>query len=220
MGLGKFSEFCLNDRASNLNMHLPLKRTSLSCLTNTTQNKALSDSPDPVLALQGVGWLTRKTIGLATVTQHLKQTPTTGEDGKPTTHIEIEQLVTGGLKGSTESRIMDWQYRGHTDWLFGTLQGRSRYTTLKAIAEENAGKAKEEEDIKYLSEGWLPETADGEIVESFVDNDGAKWTGWQIWGFALINNERKLTRRFAIRRKNKAEVVRIQLTYDWIGSLE
>jgi hypothetical protein len=220
MGHCKLSGFRLNSKASKFDMHLPPQRTSLSHLIKTRQNKALSDSPDPVLALQGVGWLTRKAIGLATVTQHLKQSPTTGEDGKPTTHIEIEQLVTGGVKGSTESRILDWQYRGHTDWLFGTLQGRSRYNTLKAIAEENAGKAKEEEDVKYLSEGWLPETADGEIVEGFVDNDGAKWTGWQIWGFAQINNERKLTRRFVIRRKNNAEVVRIQLTYDWAGPLE
>jgi hypothetical protein len=210
----------LNGKTSHLDMHLRRKTTFLVQLTNRTQNKTLSDSPDPVLALQGVGWLTRKAIGVATVTQHLKQTPTTGEDGKPTTHIEIEQLVTGGVKGSTESRTLDWQYRGHTDWLFGTLQGRSRYNTLKAIQEEHAGKPNEEEDVKYLSEGWLPETLDGEIVESFVDNDGAKWTGWQVWGFAQINNERKLTRRFAIRRKNKADVVRIHLTYDWVGSLE
>jgi hypothetical protein len=88
------------------------------------------------------------------------------------------------------------------------------------MQEENAGKSNEEEDIKYLSEGWLPETEEGEIVESFVDNDGAKWTGWQIWGFATINGERRLTRRFAIRRKNGKEVVRIRLTYDWIGELE
>jgi hypothetical protein len=181
----------------------------------------LSDSPDPVLALQGVGWLTRKAIGAATVTQHLKQIPTTGADGQPCTEITIEQFATAGMKGTTEARIMDWQYRGHTDWLFGTLQGRSRYTTMKALVEEAKGKGGiEEEDAKFLAEGWLKETEDGEIVESFVDNDGAKWTGWQIWGFAEINGERRLTRRFCIRRKNKNEVVRIRLTYDWVGALE
>jgi hypothetical protein len=124
------------------------------------------------------------------------------------------------MKGTTEARIMDWQYRGHTDWLFGTLQGRSRYTTMKALVEEAKGKGGiEEEDAKFLAEGWLKETEDGEIVESFVDNDGAKWTGLQIWGFAEINGERRLTRRFCIRRKNKNEVVRIRLTYDWVGVL-
>ncbi|KAH7408443.1 hypothetical protein DE146DRAFT_374965 [Phaeosphaeria sp. MPI-PUGE-AT-0046c] len=183
-------------------------------------NKTLSDSPDPVLALQGVGWLTRKAIGMATVTQHLKQSPTTGEDGQPTTQIDVEQFATAGVKGSTENRTLDWHFRGHSDWLFGTLQGRSRYNTLKAVLEESKDKGTTEEDAKYLVDGWLKETEEGEVVESFVNNDGAKWTGWQIWGFAEINGERKLTRRFAIRRKDKDEVVRIRLTYDWLGDLE
>lgn len=163
--------------------------------------------------------MTRKAIGLASVTQHLKQSPTTGEDGKPTTHINIEQTATGGLKGSSENRTLDWHFRGHTDWLFGTLQGKTRYSTMKALVDESKGQGHVEEDAKFLAEGWLKETEEGDIVESFVDNDGAKWTGWQIWGFAEINGERRFTRRFAIRRKDKNEVVRIRLTYDWAGEL-
>jgi len=163
--------------------------------------------------------LTRKAIGLATVTQHLKQSPTTGEDGQPSTQIDIEQFATGGLKGTTELRTLDWQFRGHTDHLFGTLQGRTRYTTLKALIEESKGQGVTEEDAKFLVEGWLKETEDGEIVESFVDNDASKWTGWQIWGFAEIDGKRRLTRRFAIRKKDKDQVVRVRLTYDWAGEL-
>ena len=183
-------------------------------------NKSLSDSADPVLALQGVGWLTRKAINLATVTQHLTQKPATGADGSPNVEVVIEQFASASVKGTTENRIMDWQYRGHSDWLFGTLQGRSRYTTIAALLEEAKGKDPEEEDAKFLAEGWLAETLDGEIVEGFVDNDGAKWTAWQIWGFAEIGGERRLTRRFAVRRKDKKQVVRIRLTYDWVGELE
>jgi hypothetical protein len=37
------------------------------------QNKTLSDDPDDVLALQGMGWMTRKAISIATVTLHTKQ---------------------------------------------------------------------------------------------------------------------------------------------------
>jgi hypothetical protein len=88
---------------------------------------------------------------------------------------------------------------------------------LKAVLEESKGQGVVEEDAKYLAEGWLKETEEGEIVESFVDNEGAKWTGWQIWGFAEINGERKLTRRFAIRRKDEDQVVRVRLIYDWAG---
>jgi hypothetical protein len=153
------------------------------------------------------------------VTQHLKQYPTTGEDGKPTTQIDIDQTSTGGVKGTSEKRTLDWQYRGHTDWLFGTLQGKTRYNTIQAVVEENKGKGHVEEDAKFLVEGWLKETEDGEVVESFVDNEGNKWTGWQIWGFAEINGERRFTRRIAVRRKDKNEVVRIRLTYDWAGEI-
>lgn len=155
------------------------------------------------------------------MTQLLRQSPTTGEDGQPTTQIVIDQLVTGGLKGSTEKRTLDWHFRVHSDWLFGTLQGRSRYTTLANVLEESKVQGGvTEEDAKYLAEGWLKETEEGDIVESFVDNEDNKWTGWQIWGFAEIGGERKLTRRFAIRRKDRDEVVRVRLVYDYTGEIE
>lgn len=87
------------------------------------------------------------------------------------------------------------------------------------LLEESKGKGVTEEDAKYLAEGWLKETEEGEIVESYVENEKNKWTGWQIWGFAEINGERKLTRRFAIRRTDKDEVVRIRMSYDYLGDL-
>lgn len=177
----------------------------------------MSDAFDPVLALQGVGWLTRKTIGAATVTQSLSQSSVTGEDGQPTTAITIEQTLTGGLKGTTEQRTLDWHYRAHTDWVFGTLQGKTRYNTLAKVTEENKGTGNTEEDSKYLVEGWLKESEEGDIVESFVDNDGNKWTGWQVWGFAEIGGERKFVRRAVIRKKDKNEVVRVRLVYDYAG---
>ncbi|KAF2132833.1 hypothetical protein P153DRAFT_174751 [Dothidotthia symphoricarpi CBS 119687] len=183
-------------------------------------NKSLSDNSDPALSLQGMGWLTRKAIGAAVITQHLNQSSTTGDNGEPCTLIEIDQLLSGGMKGTTERRILDWSFRPNSDRLFGELQGRSRYTTLANIIEESKGKGVTEGDAKYLAEGWLKETEDGEIVESFVDNEKNKWTGWQVWGFAEIKGERKLTRRFAVRKTGKDEVVRIRLVYDYLGSLE
>jgi len=39
----------------------------------------------------------------------------------------------------------------------------------------------------------------------------------QVWGFSEVNGERWLTRRFAIRRKDREEVVRARLVYDWVG---
>ncbi|KZM25625.1 uncharacterized protein EKO05_0001942 [Ascochyta rabiei] len=179
-------------------------------------NKSLSDAFDPVLSLQGIGWLTRKALNAATVTQHLKQH--TAEDGT-STQIDIDQLVSGGLKGSSEKRPLDWQWRGHSDWLFGTLNGRSRYTTLASVLEEAKGKGATEEDAKYLAEGWLKETEEEGVVESFVDNEGNKWTGWQIWGFAEIGGERKFVRRVVVRKTDKNEAQRVRLVYDYAGEL-
>ncbi len=192
--------------------------SSFDSVLTSYQNKTLSDPTDAVLSLQGIGWLTRKAIGAATITQHLTQTEVT-EDGKAVTSINIEQFGTGGLKGSTETRITDWKLRGHSDWLFGTVEGQSRYNTLKAVTEESTGKELIEEDAKFLVEGWLPETQEGEVVESYVDNEGNKWTAWQLWGFAEIDGKRMFTRRFAVRRKNKNEVVKVRLVYDYQGEL-
>jgi hypothetical protein len=219
MGHGKFhaavrSQYSVHSFifVSNINTarHLP----------NASQNKSLSDAFDSVLVLQGIGWLTRKALGAATITQHLSQTPTTGEDNAPTTNIKIDQFITGGLKGTVENRVMDWHYREHTDRLFGTVKGRSRYSTLAKTVEEGKSAGAKEEDMKFLAEGWLKETEEGDIVESFVDNEGNGWTAWQVWGFADIGGERKLTRRFVVRKKANDEVVRVRLVYDYVGTLE
>ncbi len=183
---------------------------------NTPQNKSLSDAFDPILSLQGIGWLTRKALGAATITQHLTHTAPT--DSIPA-QINIDQTVTGGLKGTTEKRTLDWQWRGHSDWLFGTLQGRSRYTTLKELGEEGKGKGVVEEDARFLVEGWAEESEKGEVMESFVDNEGSGWTGWQVWGFAEVEGGRRFVRRVVVRRKDREEVKRVRLVYDYAGEL-
>lgn len=87
------------------------------------------------------------------------------------------------------------------------------------MLEEAKGKGLLEEDAKYLAEGWLKETEEGDVIESFVDNEGNKWTGWQIWGFAEIGGERKFTRRVVVRKTDKNEAHRVRLVYDYAGEL-
>ncbi|KAF2801831.1 uncharacterized protein BDZ99DRAFT_213993 [Mytilinidion resinicola] len=96
-------------------------------------NKKYCGDTDGVLALQGIGWLTRKGIGLASVTQVTTSYP---DALKPdVTHIDFDQVVTGGIKGTTELRTLDWQWRDHTDHLFGSLEGRSQFTKLAQLEE-------------------------------------------------------------------------------------
>ncbi|KAL3419327.1 hypothetical protein PVAG01_09549 [Phlyctema vagabunda] len=169
-------------------------------------NKTLSDDPDPVLAMQGVGWWTRKAIAYATVTLHVKQYV----DEQGLTHIDIEQTATGGIKGTTELRTLDWVEREHNDHIFGDLKGKGRWLNF------DSGLI----DDDYLKEDWLegPEEVAGpngeKHIQSFVDAAGG-WTGNQIWGFAMIGNERRYTRRFTVIKGD--QVKKIRLVYDWQG---
>jgi hypothetical protein len=91
----------------------------------------------------------------------------------------VDQVATGGIKGTSEHRALDWQYRPHSDWLFGELQGRSRLTTLEAVRKEaQAEGGVTAADGEFVTEGFLPETEEEGTIESFVDNEGKKWTGW------------------------------------------
>jgi len=168
-------------------------------------NKTLSDDTDAILALQGIGWWTRKAISLATVTLHTKQYTT--EDGH--THIDIEQTATGGIKGTTELRELDWQEREHEDHVFGKLKGRSRWLGLDGVEDP------------FLKDGWLE--GDEEVsgpagekhIESWVANEEKGWTADQIWGFAIIDGKRYYVRRVVVTKGDT--VLKARLVYNWSG---
>jgi len=168
-------------------------------------NKTLSDDTDAVLALQGVSWMTRKAIAWATVTLHCKQYTT--DDGH--THIDIDQTATGGIKGTSERRELDWTLRSHSDHLFGNLSGKSRWISIDnpEIPDE------------FLKEGWQEgEEENGgpngeRHVESFVANEEKGWTAEQIWGFAIVDEKRYYTRRVVV--KKGEETLRVRLVYNW-----
>jgi len=174
---------------------------------DTPQNKTLSDDTDAILTLQGIGWLTRKAIAYATVTLHCKQY--TSEDGH--THIDIDQTATGGIKGTTELRELDWTERSHVDHIFGSLKGKSRWITIDSP----------EIPDDFLKEGWIEgEEENGgpngeRHIESFVDNEEKGWTGEQIWGFAIIDGKRYYTRRVIITKGSEA--LKVRLVYNWQG---
>jgi hypothetical protein len=173
--------------------------------SNTPQNKTLSDDTDAVLSLQGIGWLTRKAISLATVTLHVKQY--TDEAGN--THIDIDQTATGGIKGTTEKRELIWEFKEHDDHIFGKLKGKSRWLDLDAVEDP------------FLKDGWLEGEEEkggpaGELhVESYVENNEKGWTADQIWGFALVDGKRYYVRRVVV--KKGSEELKVRLVYNWQG---
>lgn len=168
-------------------------------LTPPHQNKSLSDSADPALALQGVGWLTRKAIGLATVTLHIKEYV----DESGVTHVDIQQTATGGVKGTAENRTLDDTFREHSDWLFGSVKGRTGWVASKAeIADE------------FLQKGW--EASQAEFVVGYVESLDNGWTARQVWGFQEVNGERRHARNIVVAKGS--ERVEMRLVYDFYSA--
>lgn len=181
------------------------------------QNKKLSDSPDPGLSLQGISWTTRKLIGYATVTLHVTHyhaapsPPSTSTD--PVTHIDINQVIVGGLKGTQEVRCLDGAKREHADWLFGRVEGQARWISLDEV----------DADDESLKKGWLAGEAahpDGKThIMTHGENldDGGGWAATQVWGFQEVDGERRYARNIVIKKGSKSEAFR--LVYDYKGPL-
>lgn len=147
----------------------------------------------------------RKAISLATV--YLAITQRVDEAGL--THIDIAQTATGGIKGTSENRTLDWVARKHDDHIFGNLEGQSRWSTFQEINDE------------FLKEGWQEGDEEkagpqGEKhVESFVVNEASGWNARQIWGFAIVDGERYYTRRVVVTKGD--EVLKVRLVYNYNG---
>ncbi|KAK3329732.1 hypothetical protein B0H66DRAFT_35961 [Apodospora peruviana] len=177
-----------------------------------TMNKSQSNPLEPALALQGIGWLTRKAVGIATFTLDVKHytgppSPPADPSAPAVAHIEIDQLGTGGIKGTTEKRCLDNQFREHSDWLFGHVRGQTRWIDLPEISDE------------FLKSGWLDTDAEkggpnGEKhLISYVESLDNGWTATQIWGFKEVEGLRKYVRNVVVAKGT--ERVEIQLVYDW-----
>lgn len=194
-------------------MAAPANKTLKDLNGKWFMNKTLSDNPDEGLALQGIGWLTRKAIGMATVTLHVKmytgppKPPATSTD--PVVHIDIDQTATAGLKGTSEKRCIDSVVREHSDWIFGSVNGHTKWATPAEI------------ETDHLRSNWLEGDAEkagpeGQThIVNIAESNDSNWVVTQVWGFQEINGERRYARNLVINKgKDKFE---FRLVYDWLG---
>ncbi|KAK4464142.1 hypothetical protein QBC42DRAFT_263987 [Cladorrhinum samala] len=195
-------------------MAAPANKTIGDLNGKWVMNKTISSPVEPGLALQGIGWMTRKMVSLATVTLEIKQftappSPPAEPSATPVTHVEIEQTGTGGMKGTTEKRCADNEFRDHSDWLFGHVKGQSRWIRTEDISDE------------FLKSGWLEgeEEKTGPNGESHflshVESYDAGWTATQVWGFKTDKEGKRRYARNVVIAKG-AERVELQLWYDYI----
>ncbi|OTB02298.1 hypothetical protein M426DRAFT_322724 [Hypoxylon sp. CI-4A] len=192
-------------------------------------NKSLSDSVEPGLALQGIGWLIRKAVNSTTVTLQVKQyrgvpTPAEGAGGEVVTRIDIQQIASAGVKGTTENRCLDFVFREHSDWLFGHVRGRSRWIgaeELRALASSEDGEARKGSwvDSDFIARDWLEADAekggpDGEThILNHVESLDNGWTATQVWGFQDVGGERRYVRNIVIGKEGK--FAEFKMIYDW-----
>lgn len=178
--------------------------------------------------LQGLSWLTRKAIGLATVVV-CTRTPTDQSSffqlsikeykTENDWHIDITS-VAAGVSTTQEDRTLDWQERDHQDKVFGKVKGRSRFFKAGEFVMEGPGG---EEDAVWLRgeknhKGEDTKFLDNQHVQSWARSIGNGWTAEQVWGFEDINGERRYTRRVVVRKGDKVQ--RVRLVYDYKGPLE
>ena len=144
--------------------------------------------------------MTRKAIGLATITLHIKQYK--GDDD--VVHIDIDQTATGGVKGTTELRHLDFKESEHDDHIFGKVRGKSRFVKISEVEDA------------HLKSNWLPETENGDAVESNVVSIGNGWEAKQIWGFQEKDGKRLYARNVVVTKGSERKEAR--LYYDYLPS--
>lgn len=112
-------------------------------------------------------------------------------------HIDIVQTVSG-MASSEEKRCLDNEFRGHSDFLFGEVRGQTRWVTLAEI------------DDAYLAKGW--EAAD-KYVYSYAESPSKGWVAIQVWGFQIIDGERRYARNVTVTKGE--ERVEFRMVYDY-----
>nr|QYO45714.1 LCCL-domain containing protein [Beauveria bassiana] len=102
-------------------------------------NAKLSDSSDVVLKAQGVNWLMRKVITMATVTLIVTQT----KDASGNILLDIENKPSGGMPGAVEKRVLNWEPVELNHTLFGNIaaaRASSRSTRSRTSGSRAAGR--------------------------------------------------------------------------------
>ncbi|KEY65174.1 hypothetical protein S7711_08282 [Stachybotrys chartarum IBT 7711] len=173
-------------------MAAPTTVTTKNLTGKWSLNRTLSDSVEPGLSLQGINFVLRKSIGLATINIDLKQSESGG-----VTRIDLDQSA-AGMKPTHEERILDDQWRDHSDWIFGTVRTRTKWASAADL------------DDDFLRKGWISE---GDFIWNLAENVKGGWTAIQVWGFMTVNGERRHVRKLLVQKGNKRAEVR--LVYDY-----
>lgn len=125
-------------------------------------------------------------------------------DDAGTTHVDIQQTATGGLKGTAENRTLDNNWREHSDWLFGNVKGRTKWVANTAEIGDDA----------FLKSNWATDGEPDEHIFAYVESLDKGWTATQVWGFQVVNGERRYARNVVVAKGT--ERVEMRMIYDFV----
>lgn len=160
------------------------------------QNKKISDSLDDALSLQGIGFVIRSGLKVASPKYDIKQT----HDGDVTI-LETHQSGTG-VKDETETKRYDGTTTTQNSWFFGGDIDLSAYWVEVASIQE-----------EYLREGWVDD--EPKLIGSRMENKAKGWVSKQVNGFRSINGERRYVSRTLVVKGSKTATC--QLVYDFVA---
>ncbi|KAE9408249.1 hypothetical protein BT96DRAFT_986025 [Gymnopus androsaceus JB14] len=182
-------------------MAVPANLTTLNMSGKFLMNKSLSDPPEEMLNLQGVGWIKRKAIGSATVKVYMKHSKT--DSGVEC--LSISQEVGGGDPTEPEDKVLDWTEKTKDGKFFGPCVTKSKRVKV------------EELDEPYLKEGWTADTLEHGCILVYLSSEGKHgWSTKQTWGVGEVDGERRHVRHVCFTGP-KGEKLQNRLVYDYLG---
>lgn len=97
-------------------------------------------------------------------------------------NIDIDQVITGGIPGTSEYRILDWTERENYDHVFGSVIGKSRRLNSEQLEGLN----------EFLKTGWSEDSFENGPIQAYARSNTPKsnmaWTANQVCGAYLYSN--------------------------------
>ncbi|KAI6008310.1 hypothetical protein F5J12DRAFT_892291 [Pisolithus orientalis] len=176
-------------------MAVPLSVTTKNLSGSFATNKQFSGNSDELLRLQGLSWAKRSIAKMLNIILSMKHR--TDDDGVE--HVDMEQKVAGGITAASDHFILDWQERTVTDSSFGSLTVKTRRVSPELIENE------------FLKAGWSEDTVVDGVIHNIVSNDpknsgdGYTWESEQVWGFQVVDGERRYVRLVSLTSSGKTD---------------
>ncbi|CAK3992742.1 Hypothetical predicted protein [Lecanosticta acicola] len=160
-------------------------------------NKKLSDhkSINPMLKMQGIPWLVRQAAIYSDI--QVKLTQYVDDEGIP--RVDQLQISTGGVR-QFEPRFMNGALIEVEIMFWGPTTGFTKYIKNTDIEDD------------FLKQGWIEED-DGDVILDHTDSKTNGWSATQVWGFAVLDGERRHVRRIVSKKGN--DVLTMTTVYDY-----